>query len=241
MEYIIRDKSIITGKQNLEHLYTFKDFPVFIWCTEKQKDTDLLADMSFSICKDSWIIQLDKILPLDLIYSEYHSEALWWIRKEHHDKFAKYISKFAWNNILEIWWWNWYLAKEFLEKNKDKNRTIIEPTPDIISEWNLTVISWIFDNHFKIEKNIDTVIHSHVFEHIYYPLDFIWHIANFQKDWDKHIFSVPNLFKYLENHYTNCMNFEHTMFLSEYFIDYLLNLYWYEIVDKEYFKEHSIH
>lgn len=241
MKYIIRNKSIITEKENLEHLYTFKDFPVFIWCTEKQENTDLLADMSFSICKDSWIIQLDKILPLDLIYSEYHSEALWWIWKEHHQEFAKYLAEFTWNDILEIWWWNWYLAKNFLEKNKDKNRTIIEPTPNTKSEWNLIVIAWIFDNIFKIEKSIDTITHSHVFEHIYNPLEFMWHISNFQKDWDKHIFSVPNLFKYLENHFTNCINFEHTIFLTEYFIDYLLNLYWYEIINKKYFKEHSIY
>jgi hypothetical protein len=33
-KYIDRDYSVISNEKNLEHLYTFKDFPVFMGCTE---------------------------------------------------------------------------------------------------------------------------------------------------------------------------------------------------------------
>lgn len=243
MEYIIRDESVITWKKNLEHLYTFKDFPVFIWCTTSSKVSDISADLSFTICPESWIIQLDKLIPLDILYSEYHSEALGWIRKEHHQQFANFVSKYAGIDILEIWWWNWDGAKEFLRnsQNSNKKRTILEPAPTINSEGNLTVIKWMFDDSFIINPEVDTIVHSHLLEHIYYPKGFLQQLSLTQKDWDKHIFAIPNLYKYMENNYTNCMNFEHTIFLTEYFIDYLLNKYWFEIIEKSYFKEHSIH
>ena len=35
-----RQNSIITNKPNLEELYTFKNFPVFIGCTEKDFSDD---------------------------------------------------------------------------------------------------------------------------------------------------------------------------------------------------------
>jgi hypothetical protein len=45
----------------------------------------------------------------------------------------------------------------------------------------------------------------------------------------------------LEKKYTNCLNFEHTYYLSEEYVDYLTKMYNLAVVDKEYFKDdHSI-
>ncbi|WP_312845388.1 hypothetical protein [Campylobacter sp. MIT 97-5078] len=46
--------------------------------------------------------------------------------------------------------------------------------------------------------------------------------------------------KWLENKFTNCLNFEHTIFLSEAVIEFLLNKHKLKIINKFYFKEHSI-
>jgi hypothetical protein len=55
------------------------------------------------------------------------------------------------------------------------------------------------------------------------------------------IFSLPNLQKMLEKKYTNCINFEHTVFLTEPYIEYLLIKHGFRLIDKEYFLEdHSI-
>jgi len=240
MEYINRNKSLITGKENLEHLYTFKNFPVFIWCTEDRKENDLLADMSFSICKDTGFIQLDKVLPLNIIYSWYHSEALWWLWLTHHNLFIEFISKYKLKNVLEIWGSNWYNAKKYTSENKNTKWIIIEPNPNIENSENITVIKWLFDNNSIISSDIDGFVHSHVFEHMYYPLELIENISTSAKEWLYHIFSIPNLEEYLKEKYTNCMNFEHTIFLTEYFIDYLLAIYGFEIIEKKYFDKHSI-
>lgn len=54
------------------------------------------------------------------------------------------------------------------------------------------------------------------------------------------IFSLPNMQKWLENKFSNCLNFEHTIFLNENLIEYLLYKNKFQIVTKKYFKDHSI-
>ena len=93
MKYKLRKKSLITHKNTLEKLISLKKFPVFIGCTDQKKEEDIFANMEFDICKKSGFIQLKKLLPIDLVYSGYHSEALGEIWKTHHEKFAEFISK----------------------------------------------------------------------------------------------------------------------------------------------------
>ena len=89
INYINRKKSIITRSKTLERLYTYKKFPIYIGCTNQEYSKDLLSNMDFMICKESGIIQLEKLLPLELVYQTFHSEAVKGIWKEHHQSFAK--------------------------------------------------------------------------------------------------------------------------------------------------------
>jgi hypothetical protein len=47
MNLIERNFDIISGQQDLEHLYTFKDFPVFMGCTDQHREKDLTTDMNW--------------------------------------------------------------------------------------------------------------------------------------------------------------------------------------------------
>jgi hypothetical protein len=67
------------------------------------------------------------------------------------------------------------------------------------------------------------------------------HLANFLEDGKMLIFSVPNMRVMVERKYTNCLNFEHTIYLAENYIDTLLTKNGFEIVEKKYFQDdHSI-
>ena len=44
-----RKTSIITGRENLEHLYTLKNFPVFMGCVDEPKENDVFHDMCWDI------------------------------------------------------------------------------------------------------------------------------------------------------------------------------------------------
>jgi len=240
MKYILRDKSVITGKKDLEHLYTFKNFPVFIGSTDQNQEKDLFADLSLSICKGTGVIQLDKVLPLDVVYSGYHSEAIGGIWEEHRTAFLDFISGYKFDKVLEIGGGNGSTAKQYLKKRKGVRWTIVEPNPVKVKEKNIKVVPKMFGKDFVLEEEIDVLVHSHVFEHLYEPREFLGTISKILQEGQLHLFSVPNLHAYMRNKFTNCLNFEHTVFLTEYFIDYLLSLYGLEIIDKRYFHEHSI-
>jgi hypothetical protein len=240
MNFITRTNSIITGGNNLELLYELESFPVFIGCTSKPFEDDVFANMTWMICKDSGMIQLQSLLPLDLVYSEFHSEAIGSIWKMHHEEFCKFINKYSLGNILEIGGSNGLLAQKYQSNFRSNSFwTIIEPNPSYKGNDSIKVIQDFFDEEVII-SDVDTIVHSHVLEHLYDPNILLKHIFSSLPKSGKHIFSIPNLRLYLEQKFSNAINFEHTYFLTEYFTDYLLNISGFEIIEKYYFGEHSI-
>jgi hypothetical protein len=240
MKNIIRKNSLLTGKTNLEHLITFKKFPVFMGCTLSDIKKDLKSDMIFEICKDTGIIQLKKLLPLNIVYQKNHNDGIGIIWQEHYKRFAQFVSNYKPRRVLEIGGANSNIANNCLNINPNLFWTIIEPHPLFQEKRNIKIIKGWFDNDFKPSVAYDAIIHSHVLEHVYSPEEFLKHVSSLQKAGQKMIFSVPNMFCQLEDKFTNCLNFEHTCFLTEEIIDYLLNKHRYRILEKQYFNRHSI-
>ncbi|MDP8218380.1 MAG: class I SAM-dependent methyltransferase [Candidatus Theseobacter exili] len=240
---LIRYKSILTGQPNLERLYELKKFPVFIGCSESPQNNDLFEDMKWDICRDSGIIQLHNLIQLNIIYSGYHSEAIGGIWSKHLEAFLCFLSEFRPNKILEIGGSNGTLALQYTKENKSAKWTIIEPNPAFKGNAEINVVSGFFGESEGLITNFndtDTIVHSHTLEHSYDPGKFIKSISSFLKIGGKSIFSVPNLYQYLKNRFINTINFEHTCFLTEPFIDYLLQRNQLKIIKKRYFEEHSV-
>jgi len=242
MNYITRNTDVILGGNTLEDLYTFKNFPVFMGCTDQNPLEDIRADMSWKISSKSGMIQLNPLLPLEIIYSEEHGSGTtgtaW---DEHHKSFAKFINKYNPNQVLEIGGLHGILAQKVLTLNPNINWTIIEPNPRVPKHLPVEVITGFFNNNFKSEKVFDTVVHSHVLEHIYDPDEFMKHKSSFMQEGNLLIFTLPNLEAMLKRKYTNCINFEHTLYITEPYIDFYLSKYGFELIEKSYFKEdHSI-
>ena len=63
-------------------------------CTEQPINKDIKVDMEWSISKSSGVIQLKKLIPLKILYSEIHNSVIGNIWKKHHKEFAKFIKKF---------------------------------------------------------------------------------------------------------------------------------------------------
>jgi predicted SAM-dependent methyltransferase len=242
MKNIPRNNDVIYNENDLEHLYTFKNFPVFMGCTEQNVCDDVTSDMSWHISKGSGMIQLNPLLPLDVVYQVSHGSGttgkLW---TEHHESFARFIAKFQPKRVLEVGGGHGTLAKTFLKTQQDTFWTIVEPNPTVEETASLKVLKDFFDEKFKYTEKIDALIHSHVFEHVYDPNLFLSHISSFTQEGGLLLFSVPNMEYMLKNNYTNCINFEHTIFLTEPYIEHILLKHKFEIVSKEYFKvDHSI-
>jgi 2-polyprenyl-3-methyl-5-hydroxy-6-metoxy-1,4-benzoquinol methylase len=242
MNLIFRNSDVILKQKDLINLYSFKKFPVFMGCTNQKKELDLLIDMNWSISKDSGTIQLNPLLPLEIIYKEQHGSGcvgdLW---SQHHLAFAKFVHSFNFKTVLEIGGLHGILSKLYEDLDRTIDWTIIEPNPIPVNGVTAHFIKGYFDDKFKFDKQADGIIHSHVFEHIYDPHIFLNHISNFLSDGKYMLFSLPNLEEMLKRKYTNVINFEHTIFLTQPYIEYLLSKYYFRIIKKEYFKkDHSI-
>lgn len=240
MDYIERKKSVITGKENLEPLYTFKDFPVFFGCVDHEQKNDLKADMSWAICPESGVIQLDKLIPLEVLYQEQHVDGTGPTWEQYYHDFADYIKKQPSKNILEIGGGAGKLADIYTGVTENTTWTLVEPNPLHLGNDRVKIARSFFDENFKYEGVVDTVVFSQVMEHAYDPNQFVESIAKFLKPGQRLICAYPNLKLWLENKYTNAINFEHTMFLTDYFVDYLFRKHGFRIVDKFFYKDHSV-
>jgi hypothetical protein len=240
MNLITRNKDILTGYDELESLHTFKNFPIFVGTTNQPKEKDVFIDMSWGISKNTGMIQLDKLIPLDILYENQHISGVGEVWRKHHEEFSKFILKYQPNSVFEIGAAHGYLCNEY-QKRKKISWTIIEPNPVYDYACEAKFIEKFFDENFVYDGEIDTIVHSHVFEHIYEPDAFCGLLSKFLDDGKKLIFSIPNMKVMLENKYTNCLGFEHTYFLLEEYVQYLLTKHKFKLLEKQYFKQdHSI-
>jgi SAM-dependent methyltransferase len=241
MQCISRSRCAITGADDLEHLHTFKQFPVFMGCTDRGPSSDIAEDMCWWISKSSGLIQLNPLLPLDVLYPESHGAgavgALW---ARHHREFANFIHDLKPTKVFEIGGAHGILEKSY-QTHGAIPWTILDPNPAPADGCKAEFIRGFFDGQFVHEADFDTLVHSHVFEHIYAPHEFMKKIAGFVQPGKTLAFALPNMEVMLERKYTNCINFEHVFLLTEPYVEYLLACHGFRIERKQYFlDDHSI-
>lgn len=238
MELIRRKHCVISGKNDIELLYSFKKFPVYMGVTDEPIENDILEDMNWGISKNSGVIQLMNLVPESVVYQASHgSGSIGETWAAHHRQFADFIYEFHPKNVLEIGGGHGMLAKNYKEKIE---WTILEPNPSPVEGTPAKYIKGFFDSNFKNGGNYNCFIHSHTFEHMYEPMKFMESVSEFLSDGDFQFFSLPNFAKWLENKAATCTCFEHTVLLTEPYIDYILECNKFRILKKQYFRDHSV-
>nr|WP_241393424.1 class I SAM-dependent methyltransferase [Clostridium saccharoperbutylacetonicum] len=155
---------------------------------------------------------------------------------KHHNEFADFIKKFQPKNVLEIGGATGILAKVYMDKNNIK-WSIIEPNPIPVEGCKAEFIKDFFNEKYILLDEYDSIVHSHVLEHMYEPDIFIKNLSDCLGEGKKMFFSIPNMMEMLKRKYTNTLNFEHTFFATEQYIEYLLAKFRFEILNKEYFMD----
>lgn len=211
-------------------------------CVEHPVEEDLYADMVWKISEKTGTIQLSKLIPLDVLYQQEHSSGvIGRIWHDHHQAFANFVNEFSPDSIFEIGGLHGILAEKYHNSFDNIPWNILEPNPIPTENSKAKFEKGFFSSSYKPKFNFDTVIHSHVWEHIYEPLEFLKNISNIMLHNEKLIFSVPNMKEMLRRNYTNCLNFEHTIFLTEELIEFMLSNHGFEVLKKDYFlHDHSI-
>lgn len=238
IELIKRENCLITREKNIEDLFTFKNFPVFISCTDENSQDDIFCDMKWGISQNG-TIQLKELIPLDILYKNHHNSGtvgnLW---RLHHKTFFEFISKRNFKNVLEIGGSGGSLSSIFFNFQPDCSWTNIEPGNHKNNDNKVNLINAYFEQ-YNFNKKYDTIIHSHVFEHIYDPIEFLKKINSILTDDGHHYISIPNMKNWLSNGYSNTLMFEHTFYVDENVLESMLNLSGFLITDKL-ITDHSI-
>ena len=246
MEYNLRTKSILTGENNLETIFMIKNFPVSMACVSKKHNhsNDKYLDMEFQICKDTGIIQLKKYPLFSDMYITAHNSSFGNVWNVLFDTMAKKIfevtSKINNPKIVEIGGGALLLASKILKDSNIESYDVYEKncSKKFTNDKRLKLIDDYFTEKTKLNYIPDIIIHSHVLEHVWHPVEFINSVKKSKCKY--HCFIVPNLQVTFEKKYTNSQNFEHNFFITESYIDIILNNNNFEIIEKEYYLDHSI-
>lgn len=219
-----RTECVICNSTNLVDHYVFKKFPIYVGTTKERQQKHLLQDMHWSKCGDCNQIQLGKLIEESILYAKPHNVALGKNWRLHNDAFVKFVNEECYGNILEIGGGNLHIANKIAALEKVNKYEVLDSNIAKNNSTNEKIIfhEKMFDISSIEEQKYDFIIHSHVLEHLYRPLDDLEQMRRILKPNGRMIFSVPMIDNMLKRGYTNALNFEHTYYLSKEVVKHLL-------------------
>jgi len=234
-----RDKCCICKGIDLYEKLTIENFPVYMGTVLSVCEEDKKYDQNWGICKKCGCIQLLDLVPLQELYSKnHHSEVVGQIWAEHHASFAKFILYSNPNNVIEIGGAHGYLATLIVNQSKEIEYLMVEPDTNIISK-KISIVKGYIEDHLETISGKDTIIHSHVLEHVYSPVDFLSKIVEIM-DIDSNMFiSFPNIMALIRAKGANSLNFEHTYLLVPEQIEVIFESLGLALMRKQEYLEHS--
>jgi hypothetical protein len=246
MKAIDRNYGILdSNKPDLVLLDTISNMPIkcsVANLTTKSSD-DIFLD--FNVCADrnTGLIQVNPLVPTNLLYETPHNDSLGAVWKAHHQEFCQFLM----NNcnpktVLEFGGGSGVLSKLYLDRFKSIDWTVCDINTSMMEgRTDITTISGdVNDIDSSIFSGCDVVVSSHFLEHLYNPGEFIRSVSENTREGMIHIFSIPNFRNWLSAGHSNCIFFEHTLYLDEHFIKILLEANGFVLTDLHYFNDHSI-
>lgn len=234
---MLRNNCCICNSE-LESIISFDEYPISFSMNDNNKYT--FENLSFTECVRCKTIQIQKLIDLEVLYDQPHNHNVigqTWI--EHFKEFAHMINKCKKDNdnVLEIGSPTDKIAKYVDNYSK---WVLMDPNSEQYPEKNIENIKDFFTEESIFDFNIDTIVHSHLLEHLYEPSKLLLKMNQVLKE-DGNIFiSIPNLHQYSFNTLFLGLHFEHTYHINEMNMIYLCNSCNLEIVKKQYYKTHSI-
>lgn len=237
MKTISRNKCIMCGTQ-LENKHTIKQFPVYMGVAAKQEDL-LYSDKQFCYCPNCKSVQLGKLIPLSILYQKNHNSAIGKVWQKHHNDFCSFIENFIHGEVLEIGGGNLKVANFLSKLDNINNITVFDKSFPFERESDKITLKKGFFDVAKIDKQPDTIIHTHLIEHLYDPLREMKEICDVLPEGGLMMFAAPLIDEMLRDNYTNAINFEHTFIICEKMIENIMSYSSMKIIAKKYFSKHA--
>jgi predicted SAM-dependent methyltransferase len=205
--------------------------PIQLACIDRPRGES--NTLSFSQCEECNTIQLDDLVNLATLYSNSHNyTSVGNVWEKYFSLFIENIEKLVNDKIvLEIGCPSGKIATNLKNYNK---WYIVEPNknPNVIFNEKIIFMNNYFDNDFILQDKVDVIVHSHLFEHIYEPNNFLSKCYDILNDNGEMFFGVPNMQTFVDTPICPFVGvfFEHTIFLNKENITYLLKRNNFEII-----------
>jgi hypothetical protein len=231
-----REKCTLCDNESLVPIYSLSHYPLLRHSKSSFED-DKYSDLNFVSCKVCGCVQLQNLQDPNFLYKENNNQTFWTPTWDSHNKeFASFIlSDSSITNLFEIGGLTCHLAQTILNERKIPY-TILDicddfPERDDIQFKYGNAEQYTFDN-------IDTIVMSHVFEHLYKPREFL---DTLYKKGVKEIFiSIPDMSSLLKKKIPLLINVEHTFYLNSYLCKQLFQSMGYKCVKMHQFLNHSL-
>ena len=236
---MIRKHCFLCKSSNLQVVSKIENFPIFMGATQQNIEEDIYEDLIFQKCCDCGSVQTKKLIPLNVLYKDAHANAVGATWNSHHNQFSEFASKFVCGNIVEIGGSNLIVANNLSTKEYIESITVYDNNIhyEKLKSEKINVIDTFFKAS-EMPDNTNCVVHTHLIEHLYNPVEEIKEIGDALKEGDFMIFSAPRIDSMLEVFYTNAMNFEHTYLLCDKKLKYIVSSAGFEIIEKFNFSEY---
>ncbi len=216
-------------------LFTFKQFPLSV-CTQDGPLTDSEELIEAYIDEDeTGLISFLPYVDPAKIYISQHNSSIGETWRMHNDEFAKYLLKTNETSFIDIGGGSGNIFKSACNYNSNLAWKIIDLNPTL-DDSRVETVTGFYEPEMINED--DVVITSHFLEHQYNTEEFL--VGLRKRNPKYHIFSLPNFKQYSKNRYSATIMFEHPHYLTEDYLDYILAKAGWKIVDKHYYKDHSI-
>jgi len=233
---------------------TICEYSVFTDCFKMNSTINMVSDreydenetftLKFDGCRNCGCVQMRELAEPSKIYNEplecFYGPAL----KKHYDLFNDFIVKnidYKEHLFFEIGGSYGRLAKMIIEKYIKNNQSIdykiLEFSAD--SYQKIEHVEYISGNCENYDySNIETIIMSHVFEHLYEPRKFVKTIS--EKSVKRVFISIPDMDNLTKNKDVNNLNILHTYYLNTIYLTKIFNDYGYELTDSYNYENNSV-
>lgn len=237
MEYL-RSICVLCSSKLLTSIYTKENVPSCIFSTSELFSSDTFTTFELLGCENCNCVQMKYLTDPTLLYRETHNityNTPTWAK--HHREFSKFIISDIQSPelFIEIGGQSGVLAKEILSSFSTPY-TILDlcENPPVIEG-----ISYVNTNceTYSYPSN-SIVILSHVFEHLYNPIEFIKRLSMSKI---KTVFiSIPNMDVWLSTNVLSFIHVEHTFYCDSFYIVDAFSRHGYTCTKQQNFLNHSV-
>jgi hypothetical protein len=236
---MLRNNCVVCDGSQFTDIYKKTKYPIVFTPPSKDKNVehDEYEELHFIGCKNCGCVQTKVLIDQVKLYKDaYNITYNYPTMQRHHDGFADFIIKSIINDkIIEIGGSNGALVK-IIQGKKRFDYSILDlcdRAPDVPE---VKFINANCETHDFTENN--TVILSHVFEHLYNPLKFVENLK--RNNINQVIISNPDFDILLERNDISFINFEHTYYCNTSHLDHIMKQYGYSRKDSLHFEKWAV-